>query len=108
MDPKNSNFFSNSLEHLVEGSDYQELTVQFTTCTEAILVGYIHFIISLVQISKRVILCTEKKACHCQCFTIVFATLAASNHLHVICQHLVCLMPLFQDYVGCRNFTVRE
>lgn len=77
MDPKNSNFFSNSLEHLVEGSDYRELTVQFTTlsrtCTAAILVGYIHFIISLVQTSKRVILCTEKNGLslsvfyHCIC-----------------------------------------
>ena len=47
-------------------------------------------------------------ACHCHYFIIVFASVTASNHLHVICQHFVCLTPLFKGHVACWNFTLRE
>ena len=47
----------------------------------------------------------KRRASHRQYFITVFASVAASNHLHVICQHFVCH---FVCHVACWNFTLRE
>ena len=40
--------------------------------------------------------------------SLYLRSVAASNHLHVICQHFVCLTPLFKGHVACWNFTLGE
>ena len=51
---------------------------------------------------------SPRGGCHCHYFIIVFASVTASNYLHVICKHFIWLTPLFKGHVACWNFTLRE
>ena len=65
----------------------------------------------LLNFKSSHFMCIKEEACEpfdillYYCTAIFHIAITVSTKLHVIHQHFICLMLLFQSHVACQNFT---